>query len=202
MIGAWVLMLSLLCDHFWTQVIKGNNLNEYIPIGNFLTAEFCVAACFVSMSAVVGKISFQQLFLMATIETFIFHFLDKIVLKGLEGFDPASSYPVFVFGAFYGLGNNYKTTKKKYDIKDVSYNSQLTSVLGTLFLFVYWPSMNSVLAVNEKFRQAAIVNTYLSMGASCLASVFMSRYHRNGRLNLYTILRATLAGGVAISASC
>jgi len=59
---------------------------------------------------------------------------------------------VHMFGAYFGCALSAVYTNKallakyhdKYEKGD--YNSQLISMIGTLFLFCYWPSFNAVFA--------------------------------------------------------
>ena len=43
--------------------------------------------------------------------------------------------------------------------------------LGSLFLWLYWPSFNSILAAPGNDQQRAVINTYMSLTA-CTVSVF------------------------------
>ena len=74
-------------------------------------------------------------------------------------------------------------------------------MVGTLFLFVYWPSFNSVLATGGVEQQRVIVNTILALGASALTSCFLATIML-GKFDMEVMLHATLAGGVAIASSC
>ena len=42
---------------------------------------------------------------------------------------------------------------------------------GSIFLWLYWPSFNSILAFPGNDKQRAVINTYLSLTA-CTVSVF------------------------------
>ena len=88
-------------------------------------------------------------------------------------------------------------------------------MIGTLFLWLFWPSFNSAVAVDEG-QTRAIVNTLLSISSSCIATFFISSIVGKGRLNMVYIYfsiyfsiilyylykvhiqNATLAGGVAV----
>ena len=50
------------------------------------------------------------------------------------------------------------------------------SLLGTLMLWIYWPSFNSVLATNLASRNRASLNTYLSMTASTVTCFLLSAF--------------------------
>lgn len=73
-------------------------------------------------------------------------------------------------------------------------------MVGTIFLWMYWPSFNGALA-SGSFQQRVIVNTVLSISASCITACGVSRYML-GALDMEVVLNATLAGGVAIGSAC
>lgn len=79
-------------------------------------------------------------------------------------------------------------------------------MLGTLFLWMFWPSFNSGAidwntANLQSIRLWTIINTVLSLTGSCLGTFVMSKFFR-GKLHMEDVLNATLAGGVAIGACC
>ena len=69
-------------------------------------------------------------------------------------------------------------------------------MIGTLFLWMYWPSFNGALAFGV-VQQRVVVNTVLSIASSCLTACFVaSVFH--GKFEMEVMLNSTLAGGVAI----
>lgn len=72
-------------------------------------------------------------------------------------------------------------------------------MIGTIFLWLYWPSFNSAVAVEEG-QLRAIINTYISITASCITTFIISSIVGKGKLNMVHIQNSTLAGGVAIGA--
>ena len=46
--------------------------------------------------------------------------------------------------------------------------------IGTLFLWMYWPSFNSVLVEPAVDQQRAVINTYLSLVACCVTTFAVS----------------------------
>ena len=80
------------------------------------------------------------------------------------------------------------------------YKSNLVSMFGTIFLFLYWPSFNAALA-DGMARQRCIVNTLLAICGSTLTAVYVSRGVL-GKIDMEVMLNATLAGGVIMGASC
>merc|ERR1719334_1774665 len=80
------------------------------------------------------------------------------------------------------------------------YTSDIFSMVGTVLLWVYWPSFNAVLATGDGYHRA-IINTYISLIASTLATFVVSSFlgHRK-RFEIVDIQNATLSGGVAVGA--
>lgn len=76
-------------------------------------------------------------------------------------------------------------------------------MIGCLFLFIYWPSFNAVLATNENPNAAAraVINTVLSLTCSCLATFALSLKLNKGKFEMEDLLNATLAGGVVVGAT-
>jgi ammonium transporter Rh len=73
-------------------------------------------------------------------------------------------------------------------------------MVGTLFLFAYWPSFNGALGSGTT-AQRAIINTYLSIACSVIASIVVSKIVHGGKLNMEIVLNASLAGGVAVGSA-
>jgi len=99
---------------------------------------------------------------------------------------------------------------------DSTYQSDFFGIVGTCFLWVFFPSFNGAMAAGNA-RSRAVVNTVLACSASCCCTFFMSRLLRGdypegpkclraistgeGRLSIRDVQSATLAGAVATS-SC
>ena len=73
-------------------------------------------------------------------------------------------------------------------------------MVGTLFLFAFWPSFNGALGSGTTM-QRAIINTYLSIACSVIASIVVSKLVHGGKLNMEIVLNASLAGGVAVGSA-
>lgn len=109
---------------------------------------------------------------------------------------------VHTFGAYFGLAASFFFVKEKAKASTNAvggYNSQTIAMIGTLFLWMYWPSFNGALA-NEKQQQRVIVNTVMAISASCITACSVSRL-MTGKLNMEVVLNATLAGGVAVGSA-
>ncbi len=77
----------------------------------------------------------------------------------------------------------------------------MLAMIGTLFLWCYWPSFNGVFAeANAQMR--VIVNTTIALSASCIcAFATSSLFDEKGRFDMEDILNATLAGGVIVGST-
>ena len=47
-------------------------------------------------------------------------------------------------------------------------------LIGTIFLWMYWPSFNSALVSPAMDQQRAVINTYLSLVACCVTTFGVS----------------------------
>ena len=81
-----------------------------------------------------------------------------------------------------------------------NYLSDLVSMVGTLFLFCFWPSFNAALGDGAS-QMRAIINTYLSISSSVIASIIVANATHGGKLEMEIVLNASLAGGVAVGSA-
>ena len=56
--------------------------------------------------------------------------------------------------------------------------SDLFSMLGTIYLWMFWPSFNGACAGSAEGRHRTICNTFLSLCGSCVATFIVSRVLR------------------------
>ena len=111
---------------------------------------------------------------------------------------------VHTFGAYFGLAATYffnrsKAIEDKEKQCEGNYNSQLIAMVGTVFLWMLWPSFNGALAGPSQ-QQRVIVNTVLALTGSCITSYAMCRVMIK-KLDMEVVLNATLAGGVMMGTS-
>lgn len=66
-----------------------------------------------------------------------------------------------------------------------------------MFLWLFWPSFNSA-ALKGDDQQRAIINTLLSISASCVITFGVSALVSKEKFNMVHVQNSTLAGGVAI----
>lgn len=75
-------------------------------------------------------------------------------------------------------------------------------MVGTLFLFCFWPSFNAAL-LKGAAQHRAVINTLLSICASSVTAFLLSKAIHGGRaFDMEHIQNSTLAGGVVVGAAC
>jgi ammonium transporter Rh len=97
----------------------------------------------------------------------------------VKAFDVGGSMTIHAFGAYGGLtvslilGAMIKPTKKP----ETSYYSNLFALIGTLFLWMYWPSFNFGAFSTTAFTKTQIIgNTIFALTGSCLGTFATSAY--------------------------
>lgn len=143
---------------------------------------------------------------MALLEIPIFGVAEWIVITYLKINDAGGSILIHLFACYFGLGVTfilYRPDLNNGHPKEVtSYHSDLLSVLGTLFLWVFWPSFNSALTLRGDDQHRAILHTFIGLSASTItAFALSSMLNKNGKLSMADVQNVTLAGGVTIGAS-
>ena len=77
-----------------------------------------------------------------------------------------------LFGAYFGLAASFmhrgRNVAKSEKLEGSLYSSDLFAMVGTVLLWVFWPSFNGILAHEDAFDRV-VVNTYLSLVGSTLA---------------------------------
>jgi len=179
------------------------NLNEL----DLTKGQFGAAAAMISFGALIGKVSSDQMFWLSFLEMIFYSlniYIGDINLKAMDM--GGTIFFIHTFGAYFGLaatmvlsppvkGNNYTNNSSIY-------HADIFSFIGTTFLWIFWQSFNAAEGQPEE-QMIITINTRLAICASCLVGFSLSRTIRG--TNTYMVLdlqNATLAGGVAIGASC
>ncbi|XP_006232693.2 ammonium transporter Rh type B isoform X1 [Rattus norvegicus] len=168
-----------------------------------INADFCAGAVLISFGAVLGKTGPAQLLLMALLEAVLFSVNEFILLSLLGVRDAGGSMTIHTFGAYFGLFLSrvlYRSQLEKSRHRQTSvYNSDLFAMIGTIFLWVFWPSFNSAPTALGDGQHRTVVNTYYSLTASTLSTFALSALvSGDGRLDMVHIQNAALAGGVVV----
>lgn len=173
-----------------------------------LFAEFAVAAALISMGAVLGRLRVYQYALVSMLIVPFYMLNEWLVLDGgltvTNGFvDAAGSIIIHAFGAYFGLGLAIALTKKDQLNHPIECDatSDRFSMLGSMVLWIFWPSFCSAIVPTEDF-QTTVVNTILALCGATVITYLLSTFLRKGKPSIADIANASLAGGVAIGATC
>lgn len=110
-----------------------------------------------------------------------------------------------MFGAYFGLAVAYMLGRPAQSAESEANSvSDTFSLIGTLFLFIYWPSFNGGgLEPNSSAQQRAVIATIFALCASTVGTFFASSFlNTTHKFRPVDIQNATLAGGVAIGSVC
>uniref|UniRef100_A0A8C3WFC9 Ammonium transporter Rh type A n=1 Tax=Catagonus wagneri TaxID=51154 RepID=A0A8C3WFC9_9CETA len=184
-------------------ILHSHGEKFHIGIKNMINADFSTATVLISFGAVLGKTSPVQMLIMTILEIAAFAGNEYLVVEIFSASDIGASMTIHAFGAYFGLavaGVLYRSGLRKGHPKEESvYHSDLFAMIGTLFLWIFWPSFNSAIAEPGDKQHRAIMNTYFSL-AACVVTAYAcsSLLEHQGKLNIVHIQNATLAGGVAM----
>ena len=211
LIACWAIQIAILFTGFWHNIAyfyfdpnhewKKIELNvKYMILG-----DFAAGAVLISFGAILGKVSLFQLWVMATFEVFFYCMNEAIIVEIFKIYDIGGSMVIHSFGAFFGLSvclfyQCEDAIKDRAGLNIGNYLSDLVSMIGTLFLYAFWPSFNAALGSGTYISRAAI-NTYLSMACSVTASIVVSKIVHGGKLNMEIVLNASVSGGVAVGSA-
>ncbi len=178
---------------------------ETISIDTFLCAEFAAASLLIAIGAPLGRLKMEQYFLMALLFIPAYVLNEWLVLESgyLAGFlDTGGSVVIHAFGAYFGLGvvANTLAKFKNAPTVDTDTNSNQFMLLGSMMLWLFWPSFTSALVAPDRVVLTAI-NTIFALCGATLSTYIFSKTIR-GKIDIADMANAALAGGVAIGSIC
>uniref|UniRef100_A0A8D2NT49 Ammonium transporter AmtB-like domain-containing protein n=1 Tax=Zosterops lateralis melanops TaxID=1220523 RepID=A0A8D2NT49_ZOSLA len=192
----WALVLQGLLHHFHHGQI-------HLDLHKLLISEFAAVTVLISVGAILGRASPCQLLVMATCEIPIYLASEWVIVTCLGVLDVGGTITIHIFSCYFGLGVSkalFRATQQPLHPKESpTPSSDLMSLVGTLILWVFWPSFVAVLCQPGDAQHRAILNTLLAMSASSITTVVASSLlERDGKLSPGHLQNGSLAGGVAI----
>jgi len=181
-----------------------------VEIDKMILAEFAAASLLICAGAVLGRLKMIQYMVLAIIFIICYMFNEWVVLEGGFGLighggfaDTGGSIIIHAFGAIFGLGVvKTMTTKKELDQAiECDATSDRYSMLGSMVLWLFWPSFCAALVAPELIPRT-VINVVLALCGSTIATYFASVTLRKGKIDIADIANAALAGGVAIGSTC
>ncbi|KAL3160519.1 hypothetical protein ABBQ32_010823 [Trebouxia sp. C0010 RCD-2024] len=186
----------------------------WLDLPLMIDAAFCAGAAMITFGAVLGKVSPSQLMYLLILEVPLYAVNQHLVVDKLKALDVGGSITIHAFGAYYGLAASMVLSTAGSGVEHrkngASYTSDMTAMIGTIFLWLFWPSFNGALASDPAAlmpeagggqRQfLCVMNTILALLGSSIAA-FASSSAFSGKFNMVHIQNATVAGGVAIGSA-
>jgi ammonium transporter Rh len=115
----------------------------------------------------IGKVSIWQFLFLSFFQTIVYSGNYVLGAKVIKAVDIGGSMFIHLFGAYWGLAAawwiNPSDMRKRgsYKSQGASYSSDTFAMIGTLFLWLLWPSFNGALAPAGS-QARVIINTVLS----------------------------------------
>ncbi|XP_053331501.1 ammonium transporter Rh type B [Spea bombifrons] len=195
----------------WSTLIQGffhgfHDGKIHVGIESMINADFCTGAILISFGAILGKTSPVQLIVMTLFEVTLFGINEYIILNIVGAKDAGGSMTIHTFGAYFGLTVSrvlYRPHLDKSREREGSvYHSDLFAMIGTIYLWMFWPSFNSAITAHGDDQHRTVLNTYYSLAACTLGTFAISAMvNGEGKLDMVHIQNAALAGGVAVGTS-
>ena len=208
--GTYLVVAVGLPLYLWLRATGCLSAEPVAPdsIKSILLAEFACAAALISMGAVLGRVRLYQYGILAALAVPAYMLNEWLVLDGgmgvTKGFvDSAGSIVIHAFGAYFGLGLAIALTDAEQQaiVIESDVTSDQFSMLGSMVLWMFWPSFCSAVVPPEQMPKT-VINTLLALCGATLLTFVVSMMLRKGRLASGDMANAALAGGVAIGATC
>lgn len=211
----YVLWANTFINSIWDKI----SLN----FDNLTKIDYISATVLISLGVLIGKLSISQYFLITICETFIAAFNYCLCYGKLQAIDNGGSLYIHTFGAIFGIVVSIVNFCPSQEFSKISssphlnsdYYSNIFSFIGSLFLWLYFPSFNTANIqcldndnknckneLREIFRYRGIMNTYLSLVGSAIAAFVVSPLVSNGKLKIDHLLHSSYVGGIIIGGCC
>eukprot|EP00440_Ansanella_granifera_P033478 gb/GFBE01036324.1/.p1 GENE.gb/GFBE01036324.1/~~gb/GFBE01036324.1/.p1 ORF type:complete len:456 (+),score=123.37 gb/GFBE01036324.1/:1-1368(+) len=177
-----------------------------IDFMSLLNGNFAVAAVLISFGGLIGKISPLQVVVVTIFELTCYVANKVYFLKQYDSspliLDCGGTIIIHVFGAYFGLAAcKVLGPPHKDKLNAANYTSDLFSLIGTVFLWLFWPSFVAGGLPGGAQQTTALINTVIALASSTVITFALTQILEGGKLSTVPIQNATLAGGVSIGAA-
>ena len=210
-LAALAIQWTIFCVNFWHSALDEAGFAHKISmtITSLIIGDFGAGAVLITFGALLGKTSPLQMLMVLIIELIFYAVNENIGAVQMQAVDMGGSMFVHTFGAYFGLACSRALCPAPKDINNADNKSSKTSdqfaMIGTVFLWMFWPSFNGALAFNADApgsQQRVVVNTVLALCGCCISAFAASALLRGDKkFDMVDIQNATLAGGVAVGSS-
>uniref|UniRef100_A0A3Q1I1W4 Ammonium transporter AmtB-like domain-containing protein n=1 Tax=Anabas testudineus TaxID=64144 RepID=A0A3Q1I1W4_ANATE len=184
----------------WAIILNGieslyNRGKVRLSLRSLVVAEMCAASALVSIGAVLGKTNPVQLVVIALLEVSGFVLNGWVLQTLLKVRSLNSIMMLHIFGALFGLMLTWilfrKESEQQFEKEKFDRKTGLFSMLGTVFLWMFWPSFNSFLVDSHTpgRKLEVVCSTYLALGVSAVTAAAVSVLSSpRGKFNLRCIM--------------
>jgi len=204
--ATFLVVSSALPLYMWLRSFGADNFQiPMVSIDSFILAEFAAASLLIAIGAPLGRMKMHQYVMMAGLFIPAYILNEWLLLNSglFKGFlDTGGSVVIHAFGAYFGLGvvsGTLKLFANKPGIENDK-NSNQYCLIGSMMLWIFWPSFTSALVSPEQTALTAINTVFALCGATL--STFLISTKMRGKIEIEDIANAALAGGVAIGSAC
>nr|XP_030868370.2 RH-like protein IC isoform X2 [Gorilla gorilla gorilla] len=195
---------AILLDGFLSQFPPGKVV---ITLFSIRLATMSALSVLISAGAVLGYVNLVQLVVMVLVEVTALGTMRMVISNIFNTDYHMNMIHIYVFAAYFGVTVAWCLPKPLPDVKEdkdqIATIPSLSAMLGTLFLWTFWPSFNSALLRSPIERKNAVFNTYYALAVSVVTAISGSSLaHPQGKINMVYVHYAVLAGGVAAGTSC
>lgn len=198
---------SLFFNFLWTICFKEEFKDETFDFKYLMKAIFISSSVLITLGSVLGKLSVIQYVILTIFETIFSTLNYRLCEVKLKTYDSGGSLYIHTFGAVFALAvsivlfcsSKIKLEFQKYNNFNRSdYFSNLTSYLGIIILFCFFPTFNSALA-EENLRERGRINTFFALFGSVMGSFITSGLLNGGRFIFEEIFLGSISGAIIIS---
>ena len=205
-LSALTIQWAMVAVNYMHNLYEGHENDKIkLDITKLITADFACGAILITFGAVLGKVTPTQMVVVVFLEILVYGANELWGATHLQAVDMGGSIFVHTFGAYFGLALSRTLTKSNNDesskLNSSTPTSDLFAMIGTLFLWMFWPSFNGALALQSQ-QHRVIINTVIAICGSCFAAFIADCLMRpENKFDMVSIQNATLAGGVAVGSS-
>jgi len=166
-----------------SSLIHGDGSN--VEIQRLILAEFGAASLLIAAGALLGRIKMHQYLILGLLFIPCYMLNEWIILdNGLgllkSGFaDTGGSIVIHAFGALFGVGAAISLTSSETIDKPITSDdsSDRFSMIGSMVLWVFWPSFCAALVPAEAIPMT-VINVFLALCGSTLVTYLLSVWIR------------------------
>ena len=217
--GSISIEFSLLCYFVWYRwFIKAEWGAIKLDFDNLTIINYFSTTVIITLGAVIGKLSISQYFVICIFETLFASLNYFLCYHSINFLDNGGSLSIHTFGGTFGVVLSVILFCRENEFASISnnphlnndYYSTLFSFIGTIFLWIFFPSFN-VAKIQykldndkkvEALRFRGIINTYLSMVGSLIGTFVFNPMIHNGKIKVEHLLNSSYVGGIIIGGCC